>query len=76
VLSSRLSVSYYIIYNNFLTNNYNSKIWKNQRIYASTSNYYTHFRNSHKNIDLKALKASENNSKLFNINLILSLLIK
>jgi hypothetical protein len=33
------------------------------------SNYYTHFRYSHKSISLLSLKASENNSKLININL-------
>ena len=32
------------------------------------SNYYTHFRNSHKFINITNLKDSNDNSKLYNIN--------
>jgi hypothetical protein len=44
------------------------KTWKNQRLFESISNYMSHFRSSHKYINLTALENTKTNSKYTLIN--------
>jgi hypothetical protein len=74
MLSSWLQIILLIIINlkGYYINSFNSKRWINQRVNQLISNYFTHFRSSHKSINLQAIKNNVNPSKL---NLFILILI-